>query len=213
MTTPRTLRRPIAALLTVAALTLAVAACGSDSGDETATTDTTAAATTETTAAVDDGVVSDEDGLTIADPWARTSPMETTYGAVYFELTSADGDALVGAAVPATVAGTVEIHETVPADAADTDTTMGGMGTDTTAATEGDTTETTVAGMGEMTMQPIESLDLPAGETIVLEPGGYHVMLIELVAPLETGEEIEVTLTFQNAGERTITVPVLDDAP
>ena len=211
MPTPHRRFRLLASLLAVVALVIGLAACGSDGDDEATTGDTSA--TTEAAAAEGDGVVSDEDGLTIANPWARTSPMDTTYGAVYMELTSADGDALVGAAVPAAVAGTVEIHETVPADEAATGSTMGGMGTDTTAATEGDTTETTMAGMGEMTMQPIESLDLPAGETVVLEPGGFHVMLIDLVAPLEAGDEIEVTLTFENAGERTITVPVRDDAP
>lgn len=216
MTTPRRILRLFAALFAVTSLT-ALAACGSDS-DDAATTDTTAAADTTTTAP-GDGVVSDEGGLVIANPWARTSPMDTTYGAVYLELTSADDDALVGASVPADVAGAVEIHETVAADSSDT--TMGtDMGTEATAGTDttaaeagGDTTETTAAGMGEMTMQPIDSLELPAGDTVVLEPGGYHIMLIDLVAPLETGQEIEVTLTFENAGERTITVPVRDDAP
>jgi copper(I)-binding protein len=91
-----------------------------------------------------------------------------------------------------------------------------GDSTDTTMAMGGgssDTTDTTMAGMGQMTMRPIDSLELPAGEAVTLEPGGYHIMLIDLVAPLETGQEIEVTLTFENAGERTITVPVQDDAP
>ena len=208
MPTPHRRFRLLANLLAVVALVIGLAACGSDCDDEATTGDTSA--TTEAAAAEGDGVVSDEDGLTIANPWARTSPMDTTYGAVYMELTSADGDALVGASVSADVAGTVEIHETVPADGA-TGTTMaeGGM-----SGEEGsDTTETTVAGMGAMTMQPIESLELPAGETVVLEPGGYHIMLIELVGPLESGEEIEVTLTFESGGERTITVPVQDDAP
>lgn len=218
MTTTRRALRLIAALFAVTAFTVALAACGSD-GDDGASSDTTAAADTTTTAA-GDGVVSDEGGLVIANPWARTSPEDTTYGAVYLELTSADGDALVGASVPAEVAGTVEIHETVAADSSDT--TMGtGMGTDTTAGTDtttaadagGGTTETTAAGMGEMTMQPVDSVELPAGDTVVLEPGGYHIMLIDLVAPLETGQEIEVTLTFENAGERVVTVPVRDDAP
>lgn len=208
MPTPHRRFRLLASLVTVAALVIGLAACGSD-GDEEATTGDTSA-TTEAAASDVDGVVSDEDGLTIANPWARTSPMDTTYGAVYMELTSADGDALVGASVSADVAGTVEIHETVPADEA-SDSTMADEGM---SGEEGsDTTGTTEAGMGAMTMQPIESLELPAGETVVLEPGGYHIMLIELVAPLESGEEIEVTLTFENGGERTITVPVQDDAP
>lgn len=198
--------RVAGALVATAALVLALAACGSES-DDSSSSDTTAAADSSTTVAGAGNVVSDEDGLTIADPWARTSPEDTTYGAVYLSLTSADGDALVGASVPADIAGTVEIHETVVADDASSDTTMA-MGGESS-----DTTETTMAGMGQMTMRPIDSLELPAGETVTLEPGGYHIMLIDLVAPLETGQEIEVTLTFESADERTITVPVQDDAP
>ncbi len=208
-TTPHRPLRLLVALLAALALVVGLAACGSDAEDSTSDTTAESAESTDTTAAPADGVVSDEDGLTIANPWARTSPMDTTYGAVYLELTSADGDALVGASVPEDVAGVVEIHETVPVDEASGEG-MGDMGMNEEGS---DTTETTMAGMGQMTMQPIESLELPAGETMALEPGGYHIMLIELVAPLETGEEIEVTLTFENAGERTITVPVRDDAP
>lgn len=208
MPTPHRRFRLLVSLVAVAALVIGLAACGSDGDDEATTGDTSA--TTEAAAAEGDGVVSDEDGLTIANPWARTSPMDTTYGAVYMELTSADGDALVGASVPSDIAGTVEIHETVPADEASGED-MGDMGMSGDEAS--DTTETTMAGMGAMTMQPIESLELPAGETVALEPGGYHIMLIELVAPLETGQEIEVTLTFESGAERTITVPVQDDAP
>ncbi len=200
-------RHRLVAVLLVAGLAVALSACGSD-GDDESTTATTVAETTTTTAAAD--VVSDEGGLTIAAPWARTSPMDTTYGAVYMSFTSEDGDALTGASVPSDIAGTVEIHETVAADAGGdamaTTTTGDAMGGDAS-------TDTTVAGMGAMTMQPIDSLELPAGETVTLEPGGYHIMLIDLVAPLETGQEIEVSLTFENAGERTITVPVQDDAP
>ena len=109
--------RVAGALVATAALVLALAACGSES-DDSSSSDTTAAADSSTTVAGAGNVVSDEDGLTIADPWARTSPEDTTYGAVYLSLTSADGDALVGASVPADIAGTVEIHETVVADGA-----------------------------------------------------------------------------------------------
>ena len=58
---------------------------------------------------------------------------------------------------------------------------------------------------GVMRMRPIEGgIDLPAGETIHLAPGGYHVMLIGLNAPLTAGSIFEITLVFQNAGEKTI---------
>ena len=62
-------------------------------------------------------------------------------------------------------------------------------------------------------MRPIDGLDLPAGTAVVLEPGGYHVMLLDLVAPLELGTEISLTLTFEQAGEQTVSVPVLAEAP
>ena len=58
---------------------------------------------------------------------------------------------------------------------------------------------------GVMRMRPIEGgIDLPAGETIHLAPGGYHVMLIGLNAPLTADSIFEITLVFQNAGEKTI---------
>ena len=58
---------------------------------------------------------------------------------------------------------------------------------------------------GVMKMRPVEGgIDLPAGKTIYLAPGGYHVMLIGLNAPLTAGSIFEITLVFQNAGEKTI---------
>ena len=64
-----------------------------------------------------------------------------------------------------------------------------------------------------MTMRPVDAIALPAGKAVTLEPGGYHIMLEDLVAPLEVGKEITVTLTFDTAGTREITVPIRDDAP
>ena len=58
---------------------------------------------------------------------------------------------------------------------------------------------------GVMKMRPVEGgIDLPAGKTIHLAPGGYHVMLIGLNAPLTVDSIFEITLVFQNAGEKTI---------
>jgi copper(I)-binding protein len=47
-----------------------------------------------------------------------------------------------------------------------------------------------------MQMRAVESLALPAGKTVELKPGGYHVMLIDLVKPLIAGEKVPVTLTI-----------------
>ena len=47
-------------------------------------------------------------------------------------------------------------------------------------------------------------LELPAGKTVELKPGGYHVMLMDLKAPLATDSTVPVTLTFQDAkGNKT----------
>ena len=46
------------------------------------------------------------------------------------------------------------------------------------------------------------------GAPAVLEPGGYHVMLMGLSAPLAEGDAIDLTLTFETSGEITLTVPV-----
>ena len=65
-----------------------------------------------------------------------------------------------------------------------------------------------------MQMSPLhDGLPIPAGETVVLEPGGYHIMLIGLTESLIAGEDYEITLTFENAGDVTVTVPILRTEP
>ena len=49
---------------------------------------------------------------------------------------------------------------------------------------------------------------MPAGGTVSFAPGGYHVMLMNLVAPLEVGQSVPVTLTFATAGEITVNAEV-----
>ena len=61
---------------------------------------------------------------------------------------------------------------------------------------------------GVMRMRPVEALDVKAGTSTVLKPGGYHVMLTELKAPLVAGQSFTVTLTFENAGKIDATATV-----
>lgn len=68
--------------------------------------------------------------------------------------------------------------------------------------------------MGAMVMQELtDGLELTAGETVTFEPGGYHVMLLDIAEPLEVGDEIEVTLEFAEADSYTTTVKVAESAP
>ena len=56
-----------------------------------------------------------------------------------------------------------------------------------------------------MEMRPLaDGLAIPAGESVVLEPGGYHIMLIGLTGDLNAGESFTLTLTFEKAGEVTV---------
>ena len=61
-----------------------------------------------------------------------------------------------------------------------------------------------------------DGLVIPAGETVVLEPGGYHLMFMGLSQPLVEGETVPVTLTFEKAGTITIDLHIAGaaaDAP
>ena len=61
--------------------------------------------------------------------------------------------------------------------------------------------ETTTDDMGVARMSHIDGLDLPAGETVTLKPGGLHIMFMGLDGdPFEEGEKIPATLTFEKAG-------------
>ena len=59
---------------------------------------------------------------------------------------------------------------------------------------------------GVMRMRRVDAVAVPGGESAELKPGGHHVMLIGLRAPLKEGETFPLTLSFEKAG--TITVPV-----
>jgi hypothetical protein len=66
---------------------------------------------------------------------------------------------------------------------------------------------------GTARMQPVDGpLPIPAGETVVLEPGGLHLMLINLTEDNRAGDVYEVTLEFARAGEVILLVPVKADA-
>jgi periplasmic copper chaperone A len=59
-----------------------------------------------------------------------------------------------------------------------------------------------------MKMRPITGLDIPAGQPVTLKPGGEHIMLMGLDQPLHEGQSFPLTLDFEKAGPRTVTVTV-----
>lgn len=68
-----------------------------------------------------------------------------------------------------------------------------------------------------MRMRAVGKLDLPAGKVVELKPGGYHVMLMDLKAPLAAGTTVPLTLRFRNAkgveSKLEVKVPVAARVP
>jgi periplasmic copper chaperone A len=59
-----------------------------------------------------------------------------------------------------------------------------------------------------MRMRPVDAIALPPGQTVRLEPGGLHLMLIGLARPLARGESVPVTLRFERSGSVEIRLAV-----
>ena len=67
----------------------------------------------------------------------------------------------------------------------------------------------TVVTDGVAAMPHLMAVPLAAGQTVMLQPGGMHAMLMGLTAPLKKDASFPLTLTFATAGEVTVPVEVL----
>jgi len=59
-----------------------------------------------------------------------------------------------------------------------------------------------------MRMRQVDGIELQAGKTVELKPGGYHVMFVGLKAPLKAGDKFPLKLKFEKAGDVTVEVNV-----
>ena len=102
------------------------------------------------------------------------------HAAMYFTVDNVTDSAEALMGASTDVAGSIEIHETI-------------MGTD-----------------GNTVMQPVDApLEIEAGGTLVLEPGGVHLMLVD-VERLEVGDTVNVTLQWQMAGAMQVEAEVVE---
>jgi periplasmic copper chaperone A len=116
--------------------------------------------------------------INVEQPWARATPAGATTGAVYMTLANKSDTADRLTAASSDVAGKVQIHEMA-----------------------------VVNGIMQM-HQLADGLAIPAGGSVTLKPGGYHVMLIGLKKRLLAGQTLALTLTFAKAGTVSVTVPI-----
>ena len=61
---------------------------------------------------------------------------------------------------------------------------------------------------GVMKMRHVESVEVPAQDSVAFEPGGLHVMLIGLKQPLVAGERFPLAIEFRNAGRVEVEIEV-----
>lgn len=116
--------------------------------------------------------------LKITDPFVRATLPNQPVAGGFVTVTNTGDSDDVLVGASSEVAGRVEVHEMAMAD-------------------------------GVMKMRALDDgLPLPAGETVTLAPGGYHIMFMDLVGPLTDGQTATVTLTFRDAGDVTLDMPV-----
>lgn len=68
---------------------------------------------------------------------------------------------------------------------------------------------TTTDAQGVTRMSHMEEVQIPAGETVALAPGGLHVMLMDLQRPMVEGESYSLSVIFADGTEASIEVPIL----
>ncbi len=147
---------------------------------------------------------------------SRMSPSRAGVAAVYLDLENptATDDVLVAASVPEGFAGRVEVHETYEVD----DDSMAGDGHMSSDGNGHMSDDTGMHGGSDsdapamMGMREVPGIPVPAGSTVELVPGGYHIMLMDLAEDLVTGEEFTLTLELEHAGAVTVSVEVRDHA-
>ncbi len=134
--------------------------------------------------------------IQVSDAWARPAAQGNN-GAVYFFIENGTASDLSILSASSRAAGAVEIHESSMMSADELD----GM-------IEGGAYSEDTESQGVMQMIPLDALDLPSGQSLLFEPGGLHVMLIDLAQELRPGDKLLLTLSFDNADDYEIEVLV-----
>ncbi|MEO1112380.1 MAG: copper chaperone PCu(A)C [Pseudomonadota bacterium] len=116
--------------------------------------------------------------LSLSKTWTRATPPKARAGGGFVEIVNSGSQDDRLISASSGVAKKVELHEMSVTD-------------------------------GVMKMREMEGgIDIPAGETVTLKPGGLHIMFMGLNAPFEEGTTVPVVLTFEKAGDVEIELDV-----
>ena len=121
-------------------------------------------------AACASGTASPSGGITVSDAWVRAVPGGTADTAAYMTITNSAGSADRLTMVTSPGIGSLEMMSST----------------------------TDSSGMSGMNM--VDGIDIPAGGTVSLAPGGLHIMVIDMSGPLNVGDQLELNLTFEKGG-------------
>ncbi|MGZ6343846.1 MAG: copper chaperone PCu(A)C [Candidatus Limnocylindrales bacterium] len=116
--------------------------------------------------------------VTVSEAWARPAAGLDQPDAAYLVISNRSGQADALLSVSSPDASSVEMHES---------------GMDSS---------------GMMAMRPVARIEVPAGATVTLEPGGLHLMLVGLTAPLPAGGTLQLDLRFEHAGTISVQAAV-----
>lgn len=120
--------------------------------------------------------------LQLSESWARETVAGQTSTAAFLTIENSGGTADSLVEVTASAPATASLHSTTYAD-------------------------------GVARMRPLdEGLEIPPGKTVVLRPGGPHIMVENLAEQLEAGETLQMRLRFLRSGERMVEVEVRNAA-
>lgn len=117
--------------------------------------------------------------VTVEQAWARVNPGSAKTGAIYLTIHNKADADDFLLAVDSAVAKTTAIHESMVQD-----------------------------GISKMTPIP-GGLNMPSHGEVVMRPGGIHIMLAGLVAPLKPGDRLPVRMVFRDAGPLDLEVPII----
>ncbi len=128
----------------------------------------------------EDDAPSPKPAITVRDAWVRATVGSGGMTGAFMVIENAGGaaDRLLSASVDAEIAGAVEIHEM------------------------------TIGEDQVMRMRPVEGIDVPAGGSVELKPGGYHIMLLDVKHELTPEDTLTLILTFESGAQVEVSAPV-----